>query len=113
MKGTASSQRRHKCAEWSSGYLEISVQDVDKPRLGRAELEARLEGIQSRFPVCLTREPTFFGKAAHFEAPHFAIGCDTAMRLVDEKYYDGLGAWSNRLRPYAIAACIFGLQGAA
>ena len=69
--------------------LEISVQNVDKPRLGRKELEARLEGIQSRFPVCLTREPTFFGKAAHFEAPHFAIGCDTAMRLVDEKYYDG------------------------
>ena len=69
--------------------LEISVQNVDKPPLERSDLNARMKGVCGRFTVCLTREPTFFGKAAHFDAPHFAIGCDTAVRLVDEKYYEG------------------------
>ena len=69
--------------------LEISVQNVDKPPLERSDLDARMEGMCGRYIVCLTREPTFFGKAAHFDAPHFAIGCDTAVRLVDDKYYEG------------------------
>ena len=69
--------------------LEISVRNVDKPTLERAALEERLAELQGRFAVCLTREPTFFGKASHFSAPHFVIGCDTAMRLVDGKYYEG------------------------
>ena len=69
--------------------LEISVQNVDKPPLERSDLDARMEIMCGRYTVCLTREPTFFGKAAHFDAPHFAIGCDTAVRLVDDKYYEG------------------------
>ena len=69
--------------------LEISVQNVDKPPLDRSDLHARVEGMCGRYTVCLTREPTFFGKAIHFDAPHFAIGCDTAVRLVDERYYEG------------------------
>ncbi|MEC8647078.1 MAG: hypothetical protein VXY00_08890, partial [Candidatus Latescibacterota bacterium] len=68
--------------------LEISVQNVDKPPLERSELKERIEAMYGHYTVCLTREPTFFGKAAHFDAPHFAIGCDTAVRLVDEKYYE-------------------------
>ncbi len=69
--------------------LEISVHNVDKPPLERGELQRRLERIRGRFAVCLTREPTFYGKARHFQNPHFAIGYDTVVRLLDGKYYDG------------------------
>lgn len=69
--------------------LELSVNNVDKAPLERAEIERRLAALRGRFRAILTREPTFYGKASHFAAPHFVIGCDTAMRLVDGKYYDG------------------------
>lgn len=69
--------------------LELSVNNVDKDPLERAEIETRLASLRGRFRAILTREPTFYGKASHFCAPHFVIGCDTAMRLVDGKYYDG------------------------
>lgn len=69
--------------------LELSVYNVDKAPLDRADIDKRLAPLRGRFRAILTREPTFYGKASHFSAPHFAIGCDTAMRLVDGKYYDG------------------------
>jgi len=69
--------------------LEISIENVDKPPLQRTELMRRLAQARGRFAVCLTREPTFYGKARHFADVHFVIGYDTVVRLVDGRYYEG------------------------
>lgn len=92
--------------------LEISLHNVDKPPLERAELQRRLERARGRFAVCLTCEPTFYGKARHFCSPHFAIGYDTAVRLLDGKYYEGgKGGMLSALGELLARGCRFWVAG--
>jgi hypothetical protein len=92
--------------------LEISVHNVDKPPLEQRELEQRLELARGRFAVCLTREPTFYGKARHFCSPHFVIGYDTVVRLLDEKYYEeGAMGMERALEELLNRACRFWVAG--
>ena len=67
--------------------LEISIHNVDKPTLAYGELLERLEPLKGRFPVLLTRAPTFDQKAALFANACFVIGHDTAVRLFEPVYY--------------------------
>src|SRR5262245_12268993 len=67
--------------------FELPVLDADKPPLGYAEIERRLDQFRGRYTVVLSREPLFVGKAALFPGCIFAIGSDTAERLVDPRYY--------------------------
>ena len=67
--------------------LELSVDNVDKPTLAYAEVMRRLEPLKGLFPVVVSRAPTFLHKARLFPRCLFAIGYDTAVRLVDAKYY--------------------------
>ncbi|WP_372796214.1 hypothetical protein [Pontiella sp.] len=73
-----------------SGLLELSIQNVDKPALDLDEVERRLEHIFE--PVVLTRAPTFFEKAQLFPGAWFAMGYDTAIRLIDPKYHPDVPA---------------------
>ena len=75
-----------------SACLEISIHNVDKPTLAYCELRERLVPLKGRFPVLLTRAPTFDQKAALFADACFVIGYDTAVRLVDPAYYGGEAA---------------------
>lgn len=70
------------------GYLEISVQNVDKLTLDAPELEARLDKLKRRFRVLLTRAPRFSEKARLFNGCTFLMGHDTAKRLLDPAYCD-------------------------
>ena len=72
-----------------SPSLEISVENVDKPPLQKRDVEARLQLLCERFNVVVTRAPTFLQKARLFAGCHFAIGYDTATRLLHGRYYDG------------------------
>ena len=69
--------------------LELSVENVDKPSLQRVDIEGRLAAIRGRFSVIMTRAPTFLQKARLFSGCHFAIGYDTATRLLQGAYYEG------------------------
>ena len=69
--------------------LEISVENVDKPALSRRELDGRLEQLRGRYAVVVTRAPTFVEKARLFGDCFFVIGYDTAVRLLEGKYYGG------------------------
>jgi hypothetical protein len=69
--------------------LELSVQNVDKPPLAYEEVWRRLEALRGRYPVVITRAPIFAQKARLFPGCWFAIGVDTAFRLIDPKYYRG------------------------
>jgi hypothetical protein len=67
--------------------FELSVTNVDKPPLAAEEIRHRLEQFRWRMPVWLTRAPTFAEKAALFPGAVFVIGADTAVRIVDPRYY--------------------------
>jgi hypothetical protein len=68
--------------------FEVSVTNVDKPPLAAEEIRHRLEQFRWRVPVWLTRAPTFAEKAALFPGAVFVIGADTAVRIVDPRYYE-------------------------
>lgn len=70
------------------GCLELSVRNVDKPDLGYAEIMERWAAIRREgFDLLVTREPTFDGKARLFPGCDFAIGYDTAARVIEPRYY--------------------------
>lgn len=68
---------------------ELSVVNVDKPPLEEAEIWRRVSQFAGKGRVALTRAETFYKKARLFPGVTFVIGCDTAVRLVDPRYYDG------------------------
>ena len=67
--------------------FEISVINVDKPPLTNETVRHRIAQFAWKSPVELTRAPTFLEKSRLFRGATFAIGADTAERLVAPKYY--------------------------
>ncbi|MFO0797238.1 MAG: hypothetical protein U0804_07155 [Gemmataceae bacterium] len=79
--------------------FELSVANVDKPDLDAAEVERRVAQFAATAPVWVTRAATFAEKAELFPGAAFVVGYDTAVRLVDCRYY----ANDDRLRDAALA----------
>jgi hypothetical protein len=92
-------------------YFELPVLNADKPPLGYAEVERRLDQFRDRYTVVLSREPLFVGKAALFPGCVFAIGQDTAERLVDPRYYDGPAGRDAALESVRANRCRFLVAG--
>jgi len=67
--------------------FEMSVSNVDKSPLALEEVNQRLSQFAWRAPVWLTRAPTFAEKARLFPGATFVVGCDTAQRIVEPRYY--------------------------
>ncbi len=78
------------------GLLELSVANVDKPALTIEEVERRLLQVHGQCPVVLTCAPTFAEKAERFPGAWFAMGYDTAIRLLDPKYHLDISAMLQR-----------------
>ena len=68
--------------------FEISAINVDKPPLQAKEIEKRVSQFERSETVILTCAPLFGEKSSIFQNSTFIIGNDTALRLVDPKYYD-------------------------
>jgi len=67
--------------------FELSVANVDKPELPPSEVLRRLAQFRSRHPVYVTRAATFREKAALFPGCVFVVGADTAVRVIDSRFY--------------------------
>ena len=67
--------------------FELSVLNVDKPPLERAEIQRRVAQFADKDAVVVTRAPTFREKACLLPGCTFIIGWDTAVRLLDPTYY--------------------------
>lgn len=67
--------------------FEVALVNVDKPPIEYDDLLARTLQFQDKWDLILTTAPTFRDKSESFPGATFLIGCDTAMRLVDTKYY--------------------------
>jgi hypothetical protein len=67
--------------------FELPVVNAEKSPLSRSEIERRLIAFRHRQTVVLTKAPLFRDKADLFPACTFLLGYDTAIRLVDPKFY--------------------------
>jgi hypothetical protein len=86
--------------------FELSVRNVDKPDLDPAETERRVAQFAGVGRVWVTRAATFADKADLFPGATFIVGYDTAVRLVDRRYYaDDTGLRDAALARLAAAGC--------
>ncbi|MEZ6070143.1 MAG: hypothetical protein R3C10_07645 [Pirellulales bacterium] len=67
--------------------FELSIENVDKPPLDYLEIERRCGQFAGVGAVCLTRAPTFLGKAELFPGATFVVGADTIIRIAAPRYY--------------------------
>jgi hypothetical protein len=74
--------------EGKPAAFELSVANVDKPELTVDEVRHRLGQFVGRAEIWLTRAPRFVDKARLFPGATFALGADTAARLVEPRYYE-------------------------
>jgi len=70
------------------GVFELTIQNADKGMMSIEEARSRVEGIlETGHGVVVTRAPLFTQKGELFPGAWFAVGHDTAVRLVMPKYY--------------------------
>jgi hypothetical protein len=68
--------------------LEISARNIEKSATSMSDLAIRALQMEGRWPVILTQSNTrFIDKARSYNGCSFAVGHDTAQRIVDPKYY--------------------------
>jgi len=87
---------------------ELSIGNVDKPTLSPDELQLRLSQFPGGASVVVTHAPTFVAKARLFPGTLFAVGFDTAQRILDPKYYNDFVAELAKVRS---AGCRFLVAG--
>jgi hypothetical protein len=86
-------------------HFELSVVNADKPELPRAEVELRVAQFAAVGPVWVTRAATFEKKADLFPGAAFVLGWDTAVRVIDSKYYGGTAGRDAALRKLRARGC--------
>jgi hypothetical protein len=69
----------------TDGIFELCVINADKPPLSFNDIIARIATFNSR-PVVLTNAPLFADKDKLFPGVSYAIGVDTAIRIINPKY---------------------------
>ena len=67
--------------------FEISLANVDKADIDQPAVARRLQQFAGE-TVVLTREPRFLEKSVLFPGCPFVVGFDTAVRLLDSRFYD-------------------------
>lgn len=91
--------------------FELSVRNVDKPELAYRDILQRSCQDRDGRDLLLTTEPTFVGKARRLPGTWFAVGYDTALRLVEPSYYDGTKGMEAALKELLAAGCRFFVAG--
>ncbi|MCS6863710.1 MAG: hypothetical protein RMJ56_01775 [Gemmataceae bacterium] len=86
-------------------HYELSWHNVDKPPLSPDEVERRVAQFVTIGPLWLTQAPTFLDKAALFPGAAFVVGWDTAIRVIDPKYYGSVAARDAALRRLLAYGC--------
>jgi hypothetical protein len=73
-------------APWAA--FELCVRNADKGALSQSVLESRVSMFQERgLDIFLTNATTFPQKSRLFPGCKFVVGYDTAIRILDKKYY--------------------------
>ena len=68
--------------------FELSAYNVDKPPLPVPDILDRIAQFAGRWPIFTSNAPTFLGKAKVFPGATFVVGFDTAVRIMQPRYYN-------------------------
>ena len=94
--------------------FELSVINVDKPPLEEEAIRRRAGELRGKGRLLLTRAETFRKKAELFPGCVFVMGWDTAVRLVEGRYYEATeGAVLRALAEMGALGCRFLVAGRA
>ena len=92
--------------------FELTLVNADKAAIGLPDAQRRAAQFAGRAPLLLSREPLFAAKAALFPGAVFVVGADTALRLVDRRFYgDSAAAMRRALADVARYGCSFLVAG--
>lgn len=67
--------------------FELSIHNVEKPAIDPSIVQQRLTQFASH-SVVLTNMPRFYEKSAVLAGHCFVVGADTAVRIVDDNFYE-------------------------
>src|SRR5262249_36555670 len=87
--------------------FELSVTNVDKASIDKAEVLQRIEQFAGYAAIAVTRAATFLVKLKRFPGIVFVVGYDTAERIVSPRYYTGEAAMDAALREIGANGCGF------
>ncbi len=90
---------------------ELSITNVDKPPLPTGEVLQRAAQFRGRAGLVLTAAPTFVEKARLLPGAAFAVGADTARRVVEPRYYGGVEAMRTALQELRYLGARFVVAG--
>eukprot|EP00177_Eucheuma_denticulatum_P000392 GFKZ01000676.1.p1 GENE.GFKZ01000676.1~~GFKZ01000676.1.p1 ORF type:complete len:421 (+),score=49.67 GFKZ01000676.1:1157-2419(+) len=68
---------------------EVSITNVDKPPLEQSVIQKRITQFSAQETILIARAPLFSMKGQLFPNSKFVVGVDTALRIVNPRYYDG------------------------
>ncbi|XP_020584982.1 uncharacterized protein LOC110027773 isoform X2 [Phalaenopsis equestris] len=93
-------------------YFEISAINADKPPLEVVEIKRRVEQFKKTGKaVIISNQPYFYKKAELFPGSAFVIGADTAIRLINPKYYGDYQRMLEILLGCKSSGCLFLVGG--
>lgn len=94
--------------------FEITAANADKPPLAPGELCRRIRQFHGTGAVVVTRLATFSQKARAFPGAVFAVGFDTAKRILEERFYpESTGGLAGALDLVRARGCSFLVAGRA
>lgn len=92
-------------------FLEISVENVDKPTLDFFDIYDRIKGSRDKVDgILITRAARFYDKSLLLPSPIFLVGSDTVNRIVNMSYYgDDLQYYGEigTMRMYGVKFLVF------
>ncbi|MEI8307996.1 MAG: hypothetical protein WCF99_13125 [Chloroflexales bacterium] len=91
--------------------FDLAVRNADKGALTAAEAARRAAQFAGKAPLVLSAAPLFAQKATLYPGRIFVIGYDTAVRLLDPRYYGGEPALRAALDHLRVANCRFLVAG--
>ncbi len=91
--------------------FELPVINADKGTLTAAEVQRRALQFYGKHTLILSRAPRFLDKAALYPGWVFVLGYDTAVRLLDPRYYAGSAGLATALSGLHDAGCRFLVAG--
>ncbi len=68
--------------------FELAALNADKPTLSQTETRRRLLQFAGRYPILASNAPTFVAKSQLFPGATFVVGCDTAERVLQTRFYE-------------------------
>jgi hypothetical protein len=90
--------------------FELPIVNADKPALDAADTLLRCRQFDDA-PLAITTAATFAEKAVLFPGSVFVVGADTAIRILDERFYSGAAGLAGALAEIDLFECRFLVAG--